>query len=97
MALGAVDRGTGLTVPAEQVAMAMRMYAQLVGAAWRMAGQREDGEDLVGDALLRLVQRPPRARSEAQLRKWLLVVVERRLVDLRRRPHEISIDLLTGW
>ncbi len=69
----------------------MRMHAQLVRAAWRLSGHREDGEDLVGDALLALLESPPRARTEPALRRWLLVVIERRLIDLRRRPVEYPL------
>jgi RNA polymerase sigma-70 factor (ECF subfamily) len=44
-------------------------------------GNVADAEDLVGDTMLYLVQKPPRARSLPQLRAWLLLVLRHRFLD----------------
>jgi RNA polymerase sigma-70 factor (ECF subfamily) len=68
---------------------------RLYRAAWALCGSREDAEDLVQDAYLRVLARPRRVRSENDL-GYLLSVVRNTYLDKRRaaarRPQRAAVE-----
>ena len=66
---------------------------RLFGLAYRMLGSRQEAEDAVQEAFLRLHQkRPPQLRS---LEAWLITVLSRICVD-RMRSMQAEIDAYVG-
>jgi len=59
----------------------------LYRAAFRLAGNRADAEDLVQETCLIAWEKPPAATDERPLGHWLLRVLYHRFVDGARRRH----------
>jgi DNA-directed RNA polymerase specialized sigma24 family protein len=67
------------------VTAAVGLRPQLLLKALELAnGNLPDAEDLVQDAYLKFVAKPPAPRGPAQLRNWLRTVLRRRWIDLYR-------------
>lgn len=62
-------------------------------AAWRWTRQRQAAEDLVQDALVKLVDRVEQMREIDQLRPWLVRIVYRQFVDNYRRQQRSPVML----
>lgn len=61
----------------------------LFAFAWRLAGNREDAEDLVQDVVAKLYPRMEELEAVDQLRPWLNRVLYRQFVDsVRRRGRQ---------
>ena len=58
-------------------------FDRLYRAAWALCGSREDAEDLVQDAFLRVLARPRRVRAKDDV-GYLLSVVRNTFLDKRR-------------
>lgn len=58
-------------------------FDRLFRAAWALCGSREDAEDLVQEAYLRVLSRPRRVRNEDDV-GYLLSVVRNTFLDKRR-------------
>jgi len=70
-------------------------FDRLYRAAWALCGSREDAEDLVQDAYLRVLARPRRVRSENDV-GYLLSVLRNTFLDRRRaaarRPATTRVE-----
>ena len=70
-------------------------FDRLFRAAWALCGSREDAEDLVQDAYLRVLARPRRVRNENDV-GYLLGVVRNTFLDNRRaaarRPQKTDAE-----
>ena len=61
-------------------------------ARW-LVGDDAEAEDLVGDTMLRALERRDQFRGESSLRTWLHRILYHRAVDVsRRRSHELVVD-----
>ena len=65
--------------------------------AWRLLDRREEAEEVVVDAFVRLMSQPP--QPQGSLRAWLYTVVHRSALDrLRRRSRWGRVwDRLSHW
>jgi RNA polymerase sigma-70 factor (ECF subfamily) len=60
----------------------------------------EDGEDILQDVYIEAVKRPPNARSDRQVRQWLMrVTVNKSLLEFRRRKRHrrAAVTILQQW
>lgn len=62
-------------------------------AAWRWTRERQTAEDLVQDALCKLVNRVDELQQIEQLRPWLVRIVYRQFVDHYRRQQRSPVIL----
>lgn len=65
----------------------------LHGFAWRMLGDQAEAEDVVQDAMMRLLHKAPRWEpGRAKLRTWLYSVTTNLCIDRRRRKRPEQLD-----
>ena len=65
--------------------------------AWRLVGRQEDALDVVQDSFIRAFQGLRDFAGASSFRTWLLRIVSRRAVDLRRsRRRRVSLSLDGG-
>lgn len=64
--------------------------------AYRLARRREAAKDLVQEALLKTITKPPRCGKSKSLRQWLFTVIHNRFVDCTRScpNRNASLDWL---
>ena len=60
---------------------------KLVGFAWRLVGTREDAEELVQEAFLRLHRSLPDFRGDSRIGTWLYRTTTRLAIDFLRRER----------
>ena len=86
--------GTGQIDGFEQ-ALTADAYQSAWRYAWRLAGNREDAEDLLQESLVSALKAFGQLRDPGSFKSWLLAIVRRQhLVHLRRRHSGIAA--LTG-
>jgi len=82
-ALASLARGDDGSLETIWELMAGDLYAL---ALWR-SGSREDAADAVSEVFVRLARKPPHPSKIARPRAYLLAMVHRATVDLRRRQR----------
>ena len=75
-------------------ATAWALRRRLVLRGVELTGSWDDAEDLVQEAYVAMVARPPVDPSPSQLHHWLRTVMQRRRDDRLRRFYRGSADLL---
>jgi RNA polymerase sigma-70 factor (ECF subfamily) len=84
--------GQGDVQAFEQIVL--RHQAMAWSIAYRFVGNREDAEDLVQDAFLKLLAAAPRYRPTASFRTYLCCIISRLCLDYnQKRRHTISDEL----
>ncbi len=84
---------------AQQMAdAAIALYPGLVLRARELCGRRAalDAEDLVSDALLALVAKPPNPKTPAQLHRWLRTVMRNQGARAYRNLHGATVVSYEG-
>jgi len=71
----------------------LRHGRRYVGLAFRLLGQREDAEDIVQEAFIKLWINPERFEQKrgVQFRTWFYRVVVNMCIDVRRRQNNIVL------
>jgi len=79
-------------------AQAVALRPQLLKRALELCGRRDaDAEDLVQDAYLAMIAKPPSPRTPSQLKHWLRSVMrnqQARAYRARRGVETVSLDVL---
>jgi len=60
---------------------------KLLGLAWRLVGRRDEAEEIVQEAFLRLFRTLPSFRGDSRLGTWLFRTVSRLAIDHLRREQ----------
>jgi len=81
-----------------------RHQNRVYGLAWRIAGARDEAEEIAQDAFIRAWQALPSFRGEARFSTWLhrittRVALDRREAARRRHRREVGVDeeVLAGF
>jgi DNA-directed RNA polymerase specialized sigma24 family protein len=74
-------------------AAAIALRPELLMRARELCGQRADldAEDLVGVALLAMVERPPHPRTPSELHRWLRTVMRNQAARAFRSMHGATV------
>ncbi len=90
------------TIDGRDDAFASAVAAEIDGlyryARW-LVGEGAEAEDLVGDTMLRALERRDQFRGESSLRTWLHQILHHRAIDRSRHAsHELSVeDVERSW
>jgi RNA polymerase sigma-70 factor, ECF subfamily len=84
--------GKGDVQAFEQIVLRHQTFAWSV--AYRFVGHREDAEDLVQDAFLRLLAAGPRYRPTASFRTYFSRIISRLCLDHIQKKRPVSADHL---
>lgn len=79
---------------AEFTEIVKKYQNQLLVVAFHACGNRQDAEDAVQDAFLKLYAKKPRLEDEKHLRAWLIRVTVNRCRDLLRAPSKRHLPLM---
>ena len=72
---------------------ATALYPSLLAYVSGKVDSRTVAEDIVQEAYLRMMERPPRSESTAQFRRWINRVCDNLVVDHYRQPVIESYDI----